>query len=500
MRRKDFNLCSDFDLFILIYSDILLTFIDCALINNNEAHHSSYFLSVERRLHSPHCEGTTAPSSIATSLLLSSLAGTFSSPVSPLAAPLQQLLHCSSTPAASASVILKQNMKFKGAFLLTVYQMARKGKGKRTDPAWDYGKEVEVPATGTSKGYKYIKCNFCPYLSKGGVFRFKSHLGWTHQDAAPCPNVPEEVKQKMKDFLKNYETSKHNTQRNFEEMVDSGAHFTSGSGSGSVHPSSSRGVRGPMDRFVADLQEDDEGFLAEKMTPTKEKERRNQVCMDIGSFFFNNGIPFNPTTSAEYFTMLRSVGNYGRGFKPPSMHEMRTWVLDGEVKETTKIVGNIRETWKTTGVSILSDGWTIDASDCIKNAQKLFEMLDAVVEEIGEEIVIQVVTDNASAYKAAGRLLMDKRKSLYWTPCAAHCIDLMLEKLGELPEHKNALIKAKKVSNFIYNHQWVLSLARKYLKKDLLRPAATRFATAYLTIQSMYDVKQHLQQMFVSNE
>ncbi|KAL4562045.1 hypothetical protein LXL04_034234 [Taraxacum kok-saghyz] len=344
--------------------------------------------------------------------------------------PLQQLLHSSSFS-----------------------KMARKGKGKRTDPAWDYGKEVEVPATGTSKGYKYIKCNFCPYLSKGGVFRFKSHLGWTHQDAAPCPNVPKEVKQKMKDFLKNYETSKHNTQRNFKEMVDRGAHFISGIGS--VHPSSSRGVRGPLDRFVADLQEDDEGFLAEKMTPTKEKERRNQVCMDIGSFFFNNGILFNPTTSAEYFTMLRSVGNYDRGFKPPSRGEYGA-MLDAVVEE--------------------------------------------ISEEIGEEIIIQVVTDNASAYKVAGRLLMDKRKSLYWTPCAAHCIDLMLEKLGELPEHKNALIKAKKVSNFIYNHQWVLSLARKYLKKDLLRPAATRFATAYLTIQSMYDVKQPLQQMFVSNE
>jgi hypothetical protein len=97
-------------------------------------------------------------------------------------------------------------------------------------------------------------------------------------------------------------------------------------------------------------------------------------------------------------------------------------------------------------------------------------------------------------------LLMEKRPRLYWTPCAAHCIDLMLEKIGELPQHKMALLKAKKVSNFIYNHQWVLSLSRKMLKKDLLRPAATRFATAFLTIQSIYESKEALQQMFISSE
>lgn len=105
----------------------------------------------------------------------------------------------------------------------------------------------------------------------------------------------------------------------------------------------------------------------------------------------------------------------------------------------------IKTTWNKTGVSLLSDGWsdmrnrslvhflvnnqhgtiflkTIDASDCVKDAQKLFELLAEVVEEIGQDIVVQVIPDNTSSYKATGRLLMKKRKSLYWTPCAAHCI------------------------------------------------------------------------------
>lgn len=52
------------------------------------------------------------------------------------------------------------------------------------------------------------------------------------------------------------------------------------------------------------------------------------------------------------------------------------------------------------------------------------------VAEVGEENVLHVVRDNASANLAAGRLLMEKYpRRISWTSCAAHCIDLMLEKI-----------------------------------------------------------------------
>ncbi|MFS8020281.1 putative ribonuclease H-like superfamily [Helianthus anomalus] len=345
----------------------------------------------------------------------------------------------------------------------------------------------------------------------------KDHLAGTHKDAVPCLTVPAEVKEEIKQYLKAFQDSKFAAQRNFEENVESGAYYT-----GSSASVSNRGVRGPMDRHVHVVSEGG-SQPPETMPPVSAKEHRNQVCLDIGRFFYENGIPFHAATSPSFTSMLRSVGNFGRGLKPPTMHELRTWILKEEVKTTTEMVIDIKAIWKTTGVSLLSDGWsdmrnrslinflvnnqygtvflkTVDASNCVKDADKIFELLDGVIEEIGEDIVVQVVTDNASNYKKAGEMLMEKRKKLYWTPCAAHCIDLMLEKIGELPQHKNALLKAKKVSNFIYNHNWALSLARKILGKDLLRPAATRFATAFLTIQSLYDSKDALQQMFVSND
>ena len=38
--------------------------------------------------------------------------------------------------------------------------------------------------------------------------------------------------------------------------------------------------------------------------------------------------------------------------------------------------------------------------------------------------------NNGSAFVKVGKLLM-KKHNLYWTPCAAHCIDLMFEDIGK---------------------------------------------------------------------
>ena len=53
--------------------------------------------------------------------------------------------------------------------------------------------------------------------------------------------------------------------------------------------------------------------------------------------------------------------------------------------------------------------------------------------------MVQVVTDSASAYISAGEKLMEKRRKIFWNPCVAHCIDLMLHDIGDLPVHANTI-------------------------------------------------------------
>ena len=81
--------------------------------------------------------------------------------------------------------------------------------------------------------------------------------------------------------------------------------------------------------------------------------------------------------------------------------------------------------WKKNGCSIMLDGWTdrkektfvnflvncskgtmfmesIKASSMIKTGEKMFELLDKWVDQIGEENVVQVITDSHLSYKIAG--------------------------------------------------------------------------------------------------
>ena len=127
-------------------------------------------------------------------------------------------------------------------------------------------------------------------------------------------------------------------------------------------------------------------------------------------------------------------------------------------------------------------------------------MLDAIVERIGEANVVQVITDNAANYKAAGHLLMEKRKNLYWTPCAAHCIDLILEDFEKkLEVHAVTIGKGRRITTYIYSRSLLISMLRKFTKgQDLIRPGATRFATAYLTLGCLNNCKITLMSMFTS--
>ena len=108
---------------------------------------------------------------------------------------------------------------------------------------------------------------------------------------------------------------------------------------------------------------------------------------------------------------------------------------------------------------------SIDGSNFVKTGEKLFEMLDSLVEEIGEENVVQVITNNGSNYVLVDKLLEEKRPHLYWTPCVAHCKDLMVEDIEKLPLIKKTILKGVRLVGFIYSHSSTLSLLRQFTKR-----------------------------------
>lgn len=94
-----------------------------------------------------------------------------------------------------------------------------------------------------------------------------------------------------------------------------------------------------------------------------------------------------------------------------------------------------------------------------------------------------------------------KRPNLYWTPCAAHCIDLMLEDIFKIPQFKQVFERAVRMNGYIYARPGVLNMMRRYTReKEMVRHAKTRFATAFLTLSRIHLQKNNLRKMFLSEE
>ena len=141
---------------------------------------------------------------------------------------------------------------------------------------------------------------------------------------------------------------------------------------------------------------------------------------------------------------------------------------------------------------------SVDASDNIKDNKYIYGLLKDVIKEVGEANVVQIVTDNGLTFVKAGKLLM-KKYNLYWTPCAAHCIDLMFEDIGKRENVFDLINNAQKITNFIYNHGWLLVTMRKVCGGDIVCPRATRFATNYIALASLLKKRVDLKKIFISD-
>ncbi|XP_059669550.1 uncharacterized protein LOC132314745 [Cornus florida] len=210
--------------------------------------------------------------------------------------------------------------------------------------------------------------------------------------------------------------------------------------------------------------------------------------------------------------------------KPPSYHEVKVPLLGKELDNTNALMNDHREEWSKFGCSLMADGWTdkrgrtllnflvnsprgtmfiesIDTSSFSKDGDKMFDLLNKFVNRIGIANVVQVVTNSESSNKYAGRMLEKEHPHLYWTPCAAHCLDLMLEDIGKIPSISRTMQRAVELNSYIYMRPKLLNIMRNFThKKELLRPAKTRFATCLITLSSIHKQKNNLRKMFTSEE
>ncbi|XP_059072641.1 uncharacterized protein LOC131873640 isoform X2 [Cryptomeria japonica] len=399
--------------------------------------------------------------------------------------------------------------------------------GRQRDKAWKYG------IAGSKKGE--VTCTECTRWMTGGINRLKYHLAQIPgYGVEACPKSTPEIIREMKAILAENDMHKEERQKTREAIA--AAMNPTLSTSGPI--GHSRG-RQSLSSFGDNEGEasgtpvrSDPNFFVPRNVPGAQpslegtgwnREKHEQARIAASNFWFYNNLSFNAANNVYWESFVNACTVAGKGFKAPTGHDFSGPLLEKAVKNTEGVVDDQKRYWKRKGCSILSDGWidgrnrtllnflvasngamvfikSVDASNEIKNAETLCNLLDGVVREVGVENVVQIITDNAAAYVSVGRMLMQRHPSITWSPCAAHCLDLVLEDIGKIGWVKKVVEDAKSVTKFIYNHTWVLALMRKHTNgKDLVRPGVTRFASHFITLQSILSAIPHLKQMFVSD-
>ncbi|XP_072054248.1 uncharacterized protein [Arachis hypogaea] len=254
-------------------------------------------------------------------------------------------------------------------------------------------------------------CIFSLNTYNGGViYRMKYHLGKILGQIKVCNKITEEVELQFQRIL--MENKKNNMEkRKFEEESYGGK--THAQEDESPNPvqvvvPTTTGDKGKRRAIVA-IQNG--SYFKERTTlgsqPTLKsvlasKKVVHKAKLGLAKWIVDARIPFNVIQSPYFQPALDGIAAIGPGFKGPSYDEMRVHLL------------------------------TVDSSDVIKNADALFNLFADVIEWVGPSNIVHVVTDNATNYVSAGKLIHEKYLNIFWSLCASHCINLILKDIASI--------------------------------------------------------------------
>lgn len=422
----------------------------------------------------------------------------------------------------------------------------------KRDPAWKHCQMF-------NKGGKVVlKCVYCGKIfNGGGIYRLKEHLAGRIGNGPVCLKVQPDVRLLMQESL-NVSWSmgkRRKLQKLFIEMPNHNV------ANGAVHTQTNgRDLNGEIDllaekdaleenldliinqecegnRVAGRIEKCQVGKASVLTNPHKSPMLiadgniavgstmvGNQVQMAIGRFLLYAGISFDAINSDYFRRMIQEIASQGPQVVTPSCTDLRNWILKDSVKEIKCDIDRFTGCWARSGCSILVDEWvthkgitlinilvncpegnlflkSMDISEIRNSAEALYQLFVKVIEEVGVRNVLQVVTSGEERYVVSGKRLIDSYPSIFWTPCAGHCLSLMLADFTKLDLISAMLEQAKSITRFIYNHNVILNMLRRHTYGvDLVDIGVTKSATDFMTLNRILSFKQHLQNMVSSEE
>jgi len=246
------------------------------------------------------------------------------------------------------------------------------------------------------------------------------------------------------------------------------------------------------------------------------KQDKSKVDALWGRAFYGNGFSFRLINDLHFKAAVEATADFGENYKLPSLVSLRTTLL---YKEKVSVVAELKSFMalaRRSKATITSDGWSntrnrlllnllmvtpkgekflesVNTSGDTKDANFIAQVVGKAIEDVGAKIVVQVCMDSAAICKAAGRKLEARFPHITFTPCTSHCLDLLLEDMAKLDWVSSVIAEARTTLKFITNHHKSLALFRSLSKLELLKPGETRFATNFIMLQRMHEVKASLQ-------
>ncbi|KAI3442569.1 DUF659 domain-containing protein, partial [Psidium guajava] len=380
-----------------------------------------------------------------------------------------------------------------------------------------------------------VQCNYCGKVVSG-KFRLKCHLGGVRGDVIPCTEVPADIRKLFHERVLETKGTNHREVLNLA-TPETRQKRKSCPGTNSRMPSKSRSPESSDPRKIEESTGVAEGGAADVSPFSEEvglwtktfsegKEYRPSMhARLIGRFFYENDIDLCAVNSPSFQEMMNATaGSAHCEDKIPSYHELKGPILQEEVKEMRQYVQTVRQSWESTGCSILLDGWmdakgrtlvnfladcpqgpiylsSADVSSCVGDVDALLSIINGVIEEVGADKLVQIVAWSTEGWlRAVGQQFIDRYKIALWSVSASHCIELMLEKIGMVSSIKGVMEKAKTVVEFINNHETGLELTSKQtLGNELTKPHKIMSAIPYMRLENIVSGKKKLMETFLSS-
>ena len=258
------------------------------------------------------------------------------------------------------------------------------------DPGWKYGRLVEKSDSNT------IKCLLCTKLCSGGISRFKFHLAGIKGNIQKCSKANTEVQKEISGYLETLKKKGEDRKRAKEDIVADVNINSDGEESDESKESEMDRKRLRLKKPVKEVK--GKGWKQQVIKDTYGKEQRDKVNDFLAFWAYKRGISFNSLVDPAFLRFCEAVGQFGSGYKPPTVHEYRMPLLKRQVLKTNSSLDVHREAWGKNGCTLMTDAWTDRRSRslmnlCVNSAKGtvFLKAIDASSESHTAEYILEFV-------------------------------------------------------------------------------------------------------------